>query len=464
MGTNILLFNKMTTGMKYLTRFTFFIIALSFISLNISAQDSLREFLNTKSEKPPKTSTTKKTGDSKARYTPRNTSNRATTPKPPKKVVKITRGPVTVTFITAEPFAEVWIDDKKSGMTNEDSRLEKKLPMGDYRVMVRNKVRVIFPLTRISISPDQTTFNLFDEKAFPPKNPNGKIEKPETEDLSKKDPRALANDIGVEIKRILTDYADPQKTDSVTTSDWEVVYRAAQVGTLQGYSAVEIEAQRWFASGQLELAKDNYTNALTAFNKANEFMPTSGVLFYAIGNTYLANKQPADAVKSYQRSLQLTAKMGMTYKKLGDAFRMLDKEKDAIAAYKNAVQFGYDNAETRLGLALTMLQTKQTEEAITQLEEVEKVKKSLEVYLALGDAYQKTKRELSAIDAYQKAVKVAPNSATAYFKLGDVYYSQREYVKAKQAFEKAVELDPEGRSLNRTEAQKKLREAASKIK
>lgn len=462
MGTNTIFFNKTTTGMKYLTRFTFFIIAVSFISLNISAQDSLREFLNTKSEKPPKASTTKKTGDSKPRYTARNNSNRTATPKPPKKVLKITRGPVTVTFITAEPFAEVWIDDKKSGLTNENSRLEKKLPMGDYRIMVRNKVRVIFPLTKISISPEQTTFKLFEEKDVVKKDPD--VKKPDTEDLSKKDPRALANDIGAEIKRILTDYADPQKTDSVTTSDWELVYKAAQLGQLQGYSAVEVESQRWFASGQLELAKENYTNAFTAFNKANEFMPTSGLLYYAIGNTYLANKQPSDALKAYQRSLQLTPKMGMTYKKLGDALRTLEKEKEAIAAYKNAVQFGYDNVETRLGLALTLLQTKQTEEAITQLLEVEKQKKSAEVYLALGDAYQKTKRDVSAIEYYQKAIQAAPNSATAYFKLGDVYYSQREYVKAKQAFEKAVELDPEGRALNRNEAQKKLREAASKIK
>lgn len=458
MGTNILIFDK-TTKVNYLTRFTFFIVALSFISLNISAQDSLREFLNTKSEKPAKT--TKKTVDSKVRYTPRTASSKAT-PKPPKKIVKITRGPVTVTFITAEPFAEVWINEKKSGSTNEDSRLEKKLPMGDYRVMVRNKVRVIFPLTRISISPEQTTIRLFEEKTPLPQTGENSTKKSDEE--YKKDPRGLANDIGIEIKRILNDYADPQKTDSITTSDWELVYRAAQVGQLQGYTAGEIEAQRWFASGQLELAKSNYSSALTAFNKANEFMPTSGLLFYAIGNTYLANKQPADALKAYQRSLQLTPKIGMTYKKLGDAFRMLEKEKEAISAYKSAVQSGYDNVETRLGLALTLLQTKQTEDAITQLLEVEKQKKSAEVYLALGDAYQKTKRDVSAIDYYLKAIQAAPNSATAYFKIGDVYYSQREYIKAKQAFEKGVELDPEGRAMNRNEAQKKLREAASKIK
>lgn len=458
MGTNKIFFNTTTSKVNFLSRLSAFFITLFFITLNVTAQDSLRQFLNTKPEKAVKPPTTKKTSDSKPRYT-RTTRNSS---KSTGKIVKITRGPVTVTFITAEPFAEVWLNEKKSGQSNEDSRLEKKLPMGEYRVMVRNKVRVIYPLTKISISPDQTTFKLIEVKGDPPPPPPDK--NGTTKVLNDDDRIKLAKDIGVEIKRILSDYADPQRTDSISTSDWELVYRAAQVGQLQGYSAVEIEAQRWFASGQLELAKENYTNAFTAFNKANEYMPNSGLLYYAIGNTYIANKQASDALKSYQRSLQLTPKMGMVYKKLGDAYRILEKEKEAIAAYKNAVLFGYDNVETRLGLALTLLQTKQTDDAITQLLEVEKQKKSAEVYLALGEAYEKTKRDVSAIEYYLKAVQAAPTSPTAYFKLGDVYYSQREYIKAKQAFEKATELDPEGKVLSKVEAQKKLREAASKIK
>ena len=87
---------------------------------------------------------------------------------------------------------------------------------------------------------------------------------------------------------------------------------------------------------------------------------------------------------------------------------------------------------------MTLLQTKDTEEAIAQLLEVEKEKKTAEVYLALGDAYEKIKRDVSAIEYYQKAIQAAPNSSAAYFKIGDVYYSQREYVKAKESFEKAV--------------------------
>ena len=40
---------------------------------------------------------------------------------------------------------------------------------------------------------------------------------------------------------------NPATTDSVTTEDWQIVFQAAQLGQLQGYTAVQIEAQRWFA-------------------------------------------------------------------------------------------------------------------------------------------------------------------------------------------------------------------------
>jgi tetratricopeptide (TPR) repeat protein len=446
--------------LNYPARLLALAFACALLPSAASAQDSLRDFLNTKSERPAKTApSTKKTSSSKSSYssrTPSKNSSRASK----KAVEKPKRHLITVTFITSEPNAEIWLNDKKTGHSDENSRFEKQLAAGEYRIMAKSRNRVIYPMTKISVTSEQNVFNLFDEK--PPVKET--VAKQPAEEEKPKTEAELAMEISAEVKRILVDYADPQKTDTISTSDWELVYRAAQLGQLQGYSAVDVEAQRWFASGQLELAKENFTNAFTAFNKAMEFMPNSGLLYYALGNTYLANQQPSDALKAYQKSLQLSPKMGMAYKKLGDAYRILGKEKDAIAAYKNAIQFGYDNVETHYGLALAMLQSKQTEAAITELLEVVKEKPTAEVFLALGDAYQKIKRDVSAIEHYQKAIQAAPNSAIAYFKLGDVYFSQREYVKAKETYEKAVALDPEGKVLNKAEAQKKVREAAEKIK
>ena len=363
-----------------------------------------------------------------------------------------------VMFVAKEPAVEVFLNEKKIGQTDEKFQLSKKLAAGEYLVMAKNNRRVLLTTRRVTINSEQTTVKLFDE--IVPK-PTPKVEEPVQQ--KEKTELEIALEISERVKKILQTYADPATTDSVTTEDWQMVFQAAQLGQLQGYTAVQIEAQRWFASGQIELAKGDYTNAFTAFNKAQEFMPTSALPFFALGNTYFANQKYADALKLYQKALQIDTKMAIGYKKLGDTQRLLGREKEAIAAYKHAIEFGYATLETRFWLGTLMLETKQIEEAIKELEAVAKEMPKAEVFISIGNGYEKLKRDVSAIEAYQKAIDADPNSALAYYKLADVYQSQREYTKAKEAYEKALALDPEGKVVNKPELQKKVKEATDKI-
>jgi tetratricopeptide (TPR) repeat protein len=363
-----------------------------------------------------------------------------------------------VTFVSREPAVEVYLNEKNIGKTDEKLQLLRKLSPGEYLVMARNKRQVLLSTRKITISPDQTTVRLFEE-IVPKPTPQivQPVEKQEKTDIE------IALEISEKVKKVLETYANPATIDSVTIEDWQIVFQAAQLGQLQGYTAVQIEAQRWFASGQIELAKGEYTNAFTAFNKAQEFMPTSALPFFGLANTYFADKKYADALKLYQKALQIDNKPAAGYKKLGDTYRLLDREKEAISAYKNAIQFGYNTLETRFWLGTLMLDTKQIEEAIAQLEEVAKEMPKAEVFISIGSGYEKLKRDVSAIEAYQKAIDADPNSAPAYYRLADVYLSQREYTKAKEAYEKAIALDPEGKFMKKADAQKKLKEASEKV-
>jgi len=363
-----------------------------------------------------------------------------------------------VTFVAKEPAVEVYLNDRNIGRTDEKFQLAKRLAPGEYLVMAKNKRQVLMSTRRVTISPEQTTVKLFEE--IVPKPTPQVVETVQTRE--KTDAEILLEN-SVMVKRILETYANPATTDSVTTEDWQLVFQAAQTGQLQGYTAVQIEAQRWFASGQIELAKGEYINAFTAFNKAQEFMPTSALPVFALGNTYFANQKYADALKLYLKALQIDNKLAFGYKKLGDTQRLLGKEKEAISAYKNAIQFGYNTIETRFWLGTLMLETKQIEEAIKELEAIAKEMPKAEVFISIGNGYEKLKRDVSAIEAYQKAIDADPNSALGYYKLADVYQSQREYTKAKENYEKAISLDPEGKSVNKTEVQKKLKEATDKL-
>lgn len=416
------------------------------------AQDDLRNTVY--GNKPPKT---KKTGTTtpKPAATPRKRKPVGTTATTKKSKL------VPVIFTTQEAKAEIWLNNRNIGMTDGGAQLRRNIAPGIYQVMVKKAGQVIFPVQSISVTDEQTDIMLVREypKPQPKTIPVAKVENPKP-----KTDQELALEISQKVRETLENYADPTKTDTVTAADWQKVLEAAQLGQLQGYTAVQIEAQRWFASGQIEMAKGNYPNAFTAFNKAQEYMPSSALPFYGLGNAYLANKQPADALKAYQRAVQIDPKMAMAYRGAGDALRILEREKDAINSYKNAIQLGYRTPETRYYLATVLAKTGKHPDAIKELEEVTKEAATADAFVALGNSYQALKRDVSALEAFRKATETDPNSAVAFDSLGDFYFRQREYVKAKDALEKAVALDPEGKSVNLQETQKKIKEATAKIK
>lgn len=445
----------------------FVLITVLFLENDVFGQSSLNDLVYGK----PKTPVSKPAKKTEFRAEPKKPAKKQQTPvtekKPTATVPKVLpakksqpqRKLVNVTFVGNEPLMEVWLNEKKIGLTNEKFQLVQKIYSGTHRLMAKNKREVTFSAAMITISPEQNIFKIYNDapprteaKALPKETP-----KPE------KSPLEMAIVVSAKVKSILETYQDPATTDSVTTEDWQFVFEAAQYGQLQGYTAVQIEAYRWFASGQIELSKKDYTNALTAFNKSQEFMPNSALPFFGLGNTYLANQQLQDALKLYQKAIRNDRKLSMAYKKLGDTQRLLSKDKEAIAAYKSAIQLGYKTPETRYWLATLMLENKQIEAGLKELEEVVKEMPRPEVYISIGKGYEKLKRDVSAIEAYLKAIEVDPNSSVAYYKLANVYHDQREYTKAKEAYEKSIAMDPTGKVVNITDAQKKLREVSAKI-
>lgn len=444
--------------MSYFFGITAALLFLALFPMEIQAQKSLRRAVyGGESAVPIRPAPKPKTVVIKKTITPKKTVQ-ATVKK--NTSVSAKKNLLNITFVTTEPKAEIWIDDKKIGVTDENRQLTKKLAAGEYRILAKTNRQVLFSTQKITIKAEQTKVELVDPALNKPKSAPVAVVKPKVEEKSE---LQIAAEISASVKEILEDFSDPKKVDSITQEDWELVFRAAQLGQLQGYTAAQIEAHRWFASGQLELAKNEIGNAFTSFNKSLEFVQNSPSPYYGLGNTYLVKRQYQDAIKLYQRALSFNPKFAIAYRKMGDAFKALNKEKDAISAYKNAILYGYGTPETRYLLGMTYLQDKQLEEGIAELETVVKEMPKAETFIVIGEAYEKLKRGVSAIENYHKAIFNDPSSAVAYYKLGSAYYEQREYGKAKEAFEKAIELDASGKVLNLAESHKKLREAASKI-
>ncbi len=407
-----------------------------------------------------KKSTPKKSTTKKPASKPASTKKRSTK-RTRKNTAKRNSRSVLVTFETAAPKQEVWTGNRKLGTTDDTAQLEKWMLRGNYIVSVKDdKGDVLLKSMLINVSSKNTEFRLVKEE--PKEEPEKEAASTAEEDLNNELKDAV--DAADKVNDILARYVDPLKTGTVTLTDWEYVLEKAQTNSLKNFTAVQIEAQKWFSSGQIEFSKGNYKNAYAAFVKTSEIIPDSAYPYYALGNAYLSNKQISDATIAFQRTLQLNPAFSLAHRKLGDIYSANKKHKDAIKYYKLAIQNGFNTPAVRYDLARSYMEEERWDDASKELESVVNEAPTSDVYIALGDLYAELKRNISAYEAYVKATDISPNSAKAYYKLGDILFNAKEYERSKKAFEEALKLDSKGNQINVSLARKFVREAAEKLK
>ena len=61
----------------------------------------------------------------------------------------------------------------------------------------------------------------------------------------------------------------------------------------------------------------------------------------------------------------------------------------------------------------------------------------------LGTVYYSKKNYRHAVKLYNKALKLAPNSASIYSNLGTAYFARKNYKLAAETYQKALSLDPD---------------------
>lgn len=439
----------------------FFLLALG---QNIFAQGADIEKKNltkpkkktTKKATPKKTKATPKKSTTKKASEKRSTSNR----KPKRKRTRRNKNSILVTFNSPEPNQEIWRGEEKLGITNSNAILKKWLPKGTYLVSVKEKTgETIVDSALIDVNPENKQIKL-EPKIEPPKE----VEvQPTAEELLQQKQKEEA-DAAERINKILANYGNPKKTNTVTLSDWEFISENAKANKIKNFTAIQIEAQRWFSSGQIELAKGKFATANIAFEESAKYMPDSAYPYYGLGESLIANKEYNKALAAYQKAIQISPKFALAHRKIGDILLKLNRAKEAISSYNAALENGLDTPAVRFDLGKAYLKTKRWEDASRELEMVVKEAPTSEVYVTLGDLYTEQKRKISAYEAYKKATELDSNSSQAFYKLGQVLHSEREYERAKIALEKSLELDEKGQEINILLAKKLVREAAEKMK
>jgi len=64
-------------------------------------------------------------------------------------------------------------------------------------------------------------------------------------------------------------------------------------------------------------------------------------------------------------------------------------------------------------------------------------------YILLGINYTQERNYKKAMNSYQKAIEISPDTAQIYNNIGNIYYAQQNYGESIKYYEKATVLDPE---------------------
>jgi protein O-mannosyl-transferase len=174
------------------------------------------------------------------------------------------------------------------------------------------------------------------------------------------------------------------------------------------------------------IAEDNLGGALILegkeeeahphFEAAARINPKDPMSRSNLGTYFQTHNQMRDAIAQYEAAVELTSDPGLlaqTYANLGAAHRALGEDEQAQKNFEQSLRFNPNQFNSWLGLGLLAQKQGKLDEAISDLSRSVELQPSAEGYLELGRTLVQAGHVPEALNAYQQALKLAPNLSEA---------------------------------------------------
>jgi protein O-mannosyl-transferase len=189
--------------------------------------------------------------------------------------------------------------------------------------------------------------------------------------------------------------------------------------------------------------KGDPESALREFEAALRFEPADIRTFYNIGNMLVLLGRTDEAIEYYKRVLEAKPGDADTCIALASARTIKGETALALNSYREGLKYHPQNSVLRGELALALLKLNRPDEAITELEQLVKIKADSTTYCNLGIAWTQKGQSNRAIEYYAKSIQLKPDNAKARYNLGNVYFTQNMPEKAIVEYRAAIRAVPD---------------------
>ena len=170
-----------------------------------------------------------------------------------------------------------------------------------------------------------------------------------------------------------------------------------------------------------------------------------GKLYWELGKVYLNEKGQFDsafyseALEQFEKARDLGITSADFHRDMAFCYQELGRLSKAASEYKKALLYKGE-AKDYLNLASLAKKMGNTEEAIQYYEKAIEIQpESNATYLELGRLYVKKANYSRAIDLFKKGVKYRPNFVPLRFELASAYYANKNYSEAINEFKNVLD-------------------------
>lgn len=182
---------------------------------------------------------------------------------------------------------------------------------------------------------------------------------------------------------------------------------------------VRLDEDRDFAEGTEFFSKQQYTEAITSFEKVVEKFPGNYEGFYNLGLSHLRAGHIDQAIGLFEKSIELNPDSYESHRALGESYFQKGEIEKAARTLAEAVALQPENPMSHYNLGL---------------------------------AYDKMGKTKDALQEYQRTIALKPDLSGAYYQAALVFIRLENYKDAIEYLEKFLELDPDAPEASRVKA------------
>ena len=204
----------------------------------------------------------------------------------------------------------------------------------------------------------------------------------------------------------------------------------------------ELAAKSHAHLGQIYFSRGNYELAADHLNNAVKLVPDNGRYLYNTGIVYLNLRQPEKALEYFNRALDAGAGEAVVFRSLASAFQDLNEPALAVRSLEKALYRNPEDVESWFLLGDIYRSEGDLNSAAESYKKIVNMTQgdssTRDALIKLGSVYIDLERFRDALDAYQKAVQMDPDSIQARYGLGKVYYQSGNKDLAAQEWKRAL--------------------------